>query len=191
MEPILYSRWKLATMAGLCAFAAAVVLAEFVDPAIRLPGIAGLVARGWFGHFVAAPIVILGCALLAWRIGMVAAGSLEAVTPDAQGVRVTTLWKSVDIPWRDLILARVIVRKSRYGTRYYLCFDRRSASSVRVSVGLTTLRVADYADYVAALGQHQYLEVRKPAQKAAVAVAAVEVPRAQAPRGFGRKGVIG
>ena len=192
MEPVLYSRWKLAALAALLIAVAVVFLMPFIDPDTKLPGIAGFLTSGWAGHFFIGPLVELGLLLTAWRIGMVAAGPLDAIVADAHGVRVTTMFKSVQIPWRDLILARLIVKRTRYGKRYHICFDRRSGASVRVSASLTTLYVDDYHTVIELLGQRQYLEVRKPVAVPSLSAAAVVAANtAPARRGFGRKGAPG
>lgn len=190
MESILYSRTKLALMAFAMLGVAAVFMMIFLDPDMRLRGFAGLLTNGWAGHFIFVPLVELGLLLVAWRIGYIATGALEAIVVDRDGVRVTTLFSSAEIPWSDLILPRLIVRRTRYGKQYHICFDRRSGRSLRVSASLTTLGSVDaYQATIDAIGQLQYAASQKGATVAAP-VAPVAGP-APVVRGFGRKGALG
>lgn len=190
MESILYSRTKLALMAFAMLGLAATFMLIFLDPDMHLRGAAGLITNGWTGHFVFVPMIELGLLVIAWRIGYVATGSLEAIAVDRAGVRVTTLFTSAEIPWSDLILPRLIVRRTRYGKRYHICFDRRSGRSLRVSASLTTLGSVDaYQETIDTIGQCQYAASRKHAPVDATPTP----PTGPAPvaRGFGRKGALG
>jgi hypothetical protein len=194
MESILYSRTKLSLMALAMLGVAAVFMMIFLDPDMHLRGAAGMITNGWTGHFIFVPAFELGLLLIAWRIGYIATGSLEAIMIDQSGVRVTTLWTSAEIPWSDLILPRLVVVRTRYGKRYSICFDRHSGRSLRVSASLTTLGGPDaYQAAIDVIGQMQYAASRKSAAPPAPVVEAVSAGAAPAPvvRGFGRKGALG
>lgn len=186
MEPIHYHRGKLIGMTVLSLVFAGVCLWPMLDQHAYLPSAQGAVLESGIGRYAVAPFLVLGSVLIAWRLAMIAAGSTEALVVDEAGVRVTTLWRTTEIPWTDLLLARMIEKRSRHGTYYSFCFDRRSTSSVRLPLGLTDLPRDAYRDYLIALGDLQYRRAHR----------APDAPLAPAPttpvsRSFGRKGAFG
>lgn len=193
MDSIRYSRGKLAGMAAVLLLVAAAFMLIFLDPDTHRSGSVGLLTNGWTGHFIFVPVIELALLLIAWRIGYIATGSLDAVVVGPSGVRVTALWSAADIPWCDLILPRLIVRRTRYGKRYHICFDRRTGRSLRISASLTTLAGPDaYQDAIDAITQLQYDATRQKSAGTAVVAAALDsVAPPPLARGFGRKGVLG
>lgn len=201
MQLILYHRGKLILLAAAVAVLVAALIIPIVVPGSHPSGWALLLTSGWFGHYLLGPALVIGGLLFVWRVAMVAAGSLEALSIDREGVQVTTLWASRQIPWSDLILPRIAVRQTRYGKHYTLVFDRYSAASVRLSLSLTALSRDEYQDIVEMVAQGKYELGRHPARSAGGETSSTSIPSSgerpraplhgssiPAPRGFGRKG---
>ena len=108
MELVRYSQVRLLKAAFKSGIVALAVTLFFLNRGIVawIPGWVRLFATD-FGHFVLAPVLIVGCGTYFWRTSLRLSGQLAAVDAGADEVAVTTLWDRVRIPWTRLDEVRV------------------------------------------------------------------------------------
>ena len=106
MLPLVYSRSKLIGFAAMFGFCAAVGLWLFTTPDLHIGGRFGLLT--------------LATLVCGWRCALLATGTVTALDAEHDGLRVTTLWRTRLIPWRDLGPSRIDLRKVRGQTYFTL-----------------------------------------------------------------------
>lgn len=103
-----YGQGKLLRVAITCGFFTAFFTLLFFGRSFLVHGI------GWwrifgtgFGHYALAPALILGLGTFCWRTAVLSAGDLVALRATPSDLSVTTLWRTVRIPWRELESVRM------------------------------------------------------------------------------------
>ncbi len=194
MQYIRYSQFKLWAAAVFTAAIAALMLALFVNPDFYVPGRFGLLVNGSLGHFLTVPVVVLACSIYAVRTAMLASGAVDAISTDEEGVTVTTLWRSRQIAWREILQIRLSETRVNRRPVYSLKFDRRDGGSISLSLAALAVPRQSYYDLAQMLSDMHLAAINSPLVRRAPAapqsqIEADPAPLAPTRPSFGRRGL--
>lgn len=151
METLSYSKSKL----GMHALVAGVFVLLGFWLASQGGASHGRVLRlfsGGFGQYVVAPLMIVIAAAHLWRVIATLMGHGRALLFGADGVTVTTLWKTVHIPWDELGHVEILSLGNWLGRNHQLIIHRRGgilgSRKVRLVLGATELHPHDYQGWL-------------------------------------------
>ena len=144
LQPLRYSRAKLAATALIFTMATGFCVILFAHPSFQISGPFSGIASGNIGHYMVLPLLILSLSTSSVRAAIMAFGSLEAVAADHRGMRITTAWRTHVIDWSDLQDIRLTATKVRDRTLYAFKFHRRSAGTVSLPLGALAMPEQEY-----------------------------------------------
>lgn len=174
MLEIRYSRWKLWAIAVFCGLFTAWMLWLFLTPDLHIRGFWGLFVNGGLGHYFTLPVLVLSFAVTGFRAVWMGAGSTDAIVADRDGVIVTTMWRTRDAEWRDVMQVRVVEKQVRRSKSWHLVIDRRDGGALSLPLAATELPKYAYYDLGQALAQLHLEAIRSPLVKPNPVAAAPE-----------------